>query len=85
MADDWYERRDELEQGQVFRTRWGDVVKLDHRVPGDGTQWQVEDFHNGSWLCDEGSIEPGDLETRLPDEYSGGPEAVSTLLPGLKP
>ena len=71
--EDWYERRYELESGQVFRTQWGDVVKLDHMVPGDGTKWRVLDFgsRNGGWFHDESTIEPGDLAERLPDDYSG--------------
>jgi hypothetical protein len=80
MMDDWYERRHELEPGQVFRTCWDSVVKLDHRVPGDGTQWRVLDLYSsGAWINDEGTIEPGDLEERLDDDYSGKPTS-----PGIR-
>jgi hypothetical protein len=73
--EDWYERRDELEPGQVFKTCWGDVVKLDYRVPGDGTKWRVADLDARGWAYYESTIEPGDLEDRLPDDYSGEPAA----------
>ena len=66
MEIDWYERRDELKPGMVFRSCWG-VVKLDRRVPGDGTQWYVANRSGGSWSYEDGTIEPGDLDERLAD------------------
>jgi hypothetical protein len=66
MTIDWYERRDELESGQVFRMQDGSIVMLDGRVPGDGTAWNVLDFDNG-WFCYNRRIEPGDLSERLND------------------
>ena len=76
---DWYERRHELEEGQVFQSCYG-LVKLDHRKPGDGTQWVVATWNPGYppgetypgaapyWCYDESTIEPGDLEGEpLPD------------------
>jgi hypothetical protein len=65
---DWYERRDELKPGMVFKTQLGDIVKLDRRVPGDATQWYVEDWSNG-WGCYDSTIEPGELDTPLPSTY----------------
>jgi hypothetical protein len=56
----WYTRRNELEQGQVFRCQGG-VVELDGRVAGDGTKWTVLDWHEG-WCSCSSEIEPGDLE-----------------------
>jgi hypothetical protein len=70
MEKDWYEHRHELRPEQVFRMHEGSVVKLDHRVPGDGTQWRVADWWNG-WAYMESTIEPGDLAERLPDNYAG--------------
>lgn len=67
---DWYERRNELFTGQVFRLRDGAVAKLDRSVPGDGTKWYVQDWWNG-WSCMDSTIEPGDLAERLPDNYAG--------------
>jgi hypothetical protein len=61
---DWYERRNELEPGQMFRTHDGQVVKLDRRVAGDGTRWYVADWGRG-WSSEDSTIEPGDLEERL--------------------
>ena len=72
MAD-WYERKDELEPYQVFATNDGSVVRLDHRRPGDGTQWVVQDYYNGGWVYDESVIEPGDLNVRLSTGYAGEP------------
>ena len=74
MTTDWYERSNELEPGQVFRARDGSVVKLDYRTPGDGSKWTVVDWHNG-WAHYDSTIEPGDLEERLPDDWNGEPLA----------
>ncbi len=71
-ASDWYERRHELEQGMVFRCHDGSVVKLDHRVPGDGTDWRVADFYNGRWHYEENRIHPGDLAEIVPDPDPNG-------------
>jgi hypothetical protein len=69
-SPDWYERRAELRQEQVFRMYDGSVVKLDRHVPGDGTAWYVADWSNG-WAYYDSRIEPGDLRERLPDDFSG--------------
>jgi len=61
LAVDWYARREELLSGACFRTREGSIVRLDRRVPGDGTRWYVLDFYSGSWFAEDGTIEPGDL------------------------
>lgn len=72
---DWYLRKDELCSGQVFRCQGG-VVKLDCRVPGDGTKWEVLDWHNG-WCWYGCRIEPGDLEGEpMPDD----PTIIETAL-----
>ena len=68
MTIDWYDRRDELEPEQVFKATDGSIVKLDRRVPGDGTQWYVADWFNG-WSYYDDTIEPGDLADRLADNY----------------
>lgn len=65
--EDWYERRDDLREGDVFRCHDGDIVKLDHQVPGDATKWRVASWYNGHWSYDEGSIEPGDLKEKIAD------------------
>lgn len=70
-AVDWYERRDELLAGQVFRCNDGTVVKLDRQVPGDGTKWYVQDWSGRGWSCEDGTVEPGDLKDRLSDDYTG--------------
>lgn len=59
----WYTRRDELKPDQIFSMRDGALVKLDRRVPGDGTQWYVADWCNG-WSYEDSRIEPGDLKDR---------------------
>ena len=60
-AIDWYERRDDLCGGMVFRTSDDSIVELYQRVPGDGTKWRVLDFYNGAFLNDGSTLEPGDL------------------------
>ncbi len=74
---DWYDHRNELKPGMVFNSCWG-IVKLDHRKPGDGTDWVVADWtfssidSCGGWAYYESTIHPGDLTQRLPDDYAGG-------------
>lgn len=67
MKKDWYDNRDELEPGQVFRCHDGSIVKLDRRVPGDGTKWYVADWDGKSWGWYDGTNEPGDLDELIPD------------------
>ena len=57
----WYTRRDELHSGQIFRLFDGDFVRLDRRVEGDGTKWEVANWYSGSWAYEGSEIEPGDL------------------------
>jgi hypothetical protein len=66
---DWYQKRDELRPGMVFKCYDG-IVKLDRTVPGDATKWYTADWWNG-WSYMDSTIEPGDLIERLPDDYSG--------------
>lgn len=63
-SDYWYTHRQELEPGQVFLCADVSVVRLDTRVPGDGTKWSVDDWDSGSWFCCGTEIEPGDLRGR---------------------
>ncbi|WP_087865617.1 hypothetical protein [Comamonas thiooxydans] len=58
--DYWYHHRHELEPGMIFETADG-RVRLVGRVPGDGTQWIVDDWYNTSWAAYGSTIEPGDL------------------------
>ena len=60
MAD-WYERRSELREDQMFLTLDGDKVKLDRRVPGDGTKWYVARWYGSHWSYEDATIEPSDL------------------------
>ena len=66
---DWYERRHLLNDGQVFTTIEGDIVRLDRRVTGDGTKWFVADY-DGSWSYWDRTIEPGELFERLPNDFA---------------
>lgn len=59
--DYWYTHRHELEAGMVFKTADGSVVKLDQRVPGDGTKWYVADWWDDGWAYMDATIEPGEL------------------------
>jgi hypothetical protein len=65
---DWYERRDELEPDQVFTTHDGGKVKLDRRVPGDGTDWYAATWWGGSWAYMDSRLHPSELCERLPAE-----------------
>lgn len=58
--DYWYLNRHDLEPGQIFLCTDGSLVKLDGRVPGDGTKWYVADWLDG-WFYMDTEIEPGDL------------------------
>jgi hypothetical protein len=62
--DYWYLNRDKLEEGMVFRDCMGDLVKLDRRVPCDGTQWYVATWYGSHWSYEDSTIEPGDLTTQ---------------------
>ena len=68
MTTDWYQNRDDLEDGMVFETNGGDTVKLDRRVPGDGTKWYVADWCGQSWAYMDTTVEPADLKTLLRQE-----------------
>lgn len=68
QVTDWYERRNELRPGMVFRDVNGYLVQLDRTVPGDGTKWYVADWSNGCWSYDDSTIEPGDLATLVRDQ-----------------
>lgn len=63
---DWYERCHELLPGQIFITHNGEIVQLDRRVPGDGTDWYVADWWNG-WSYMDSRIHPGDLAEQFDD------------------
>lgn len=66
-SEDFYELRHTLAPEQVFRDHEGDLVKLDRRVPGDGTQWYVATWWGSSWAYMDSVIEPGDLRERADD------------------
>ncbi len=69
--DYWYDNRHLLRPGMIFKTRYGDIVELDRRVPGDGTRWYVADWWNGSFAYMDSEIEPGDLEgDPLPEDWN---------------
>jgi hypothetical protein len=47
----------------VFRDYNDGLVKLDRRVPGDGTKWYVARWYerNHRWSHDDATIEPSEL------------------------
>lgn len=61
MEADWYERRHEMRPDQVFRMYDDSLVKLDRRVPGDGTDWYVASRYGSSWVYEDARIHPNDL------------------------
>lgn len=72
VEDDWYDKRCDLSVGQVFETVYGSIVRLDRRVPGDGTQWYADVWYKGYkdrwyWSCEDTTVEPGDLIALLPN------------------
>ena len=71
---DWYERRDQLEPGMVFKLEDDTYVRLDRRIPGDGTDWYcdvwIESDTGGHWSGEDYRIHPGDLIERLPNNMS---------------
>ena len=60
---DWYEHRDELEEGMVFINWQDQCVVLDRRVPGDGTKWYVGDVSQDmeTVFYEDSTEEPGNL------------------------
>lgn len=75
QEDHWYHQRHDLEPDMVFVTAYG-AVKLDRRVPGDGTQWYVADWDKG-WSFYDSTIEPGDL---LSMPIVDSPQAIEAAL-----
>lgn len=63
---DWYQRRGELCHGMIFRCHDDEVVRLNRGVPGDGTKWYVDSWHDGGWYGFDHTIEPSDLAAHLP-------------------
>lgn len=63
--EDWYKDKHLLQPGMVFVTHFDETVKLDRRVPGDGTQWYVADYILGYWSYECNTVEPTDLKNRL--------------------
>lgn len=64
----------ELEPGMVFRDFQDEIVRLDQRVEGDGTQWVVDSWENGHWISGGRRIEPDDLMAVVPDPADVTPE-----------
>ena len=64
---DWYDKRDQLRQGDVFLLQDGNRVMLERRVPEDGSAWYVADWWNNSWAYMYSRIEPGDLKEKIED------------------
>lgn len=64
-SDYWYDHRDELEPEMCFRMYDDSTIKLDRRVPGDGTQWYVAILYKFGWCYEDTRIEPGDLAERI--------------------
>lgn len=61
MSDYWYNNRDRLNPGHVCILEDGLTVRLDRRVPGDGTDWYCDVWVNGSWICENHKIHPSDI------------------------
>lgn len=67
MSDYWYDNRDRLNQGDVCTLENGSVVKLDRRVPGDGTDWYVLDYvqhyfdKHWYWTDNDSKIHPSEI------------------------
>lgn len=60
---DWYAHRDRLNQGDVCILYDDTTVKLDRRVPGDGTDWYVVDWDGltETWYYNDRRIHPSDI------------------------
>lgn len=71
IDDYWYENKNLLKEGMVFRTHYNDIVMLDRRVPGDGTDWfvidRVGEGGEAYWSKEDSAIHPGDLIERIVD------------------
>lgn len=60
--DYWYENRNLLQPGMIFRHAYEDIyVRLDRRVPGDGTQWYADIWIRDGWSSEDFGVEPSDL------------------------
>jgi hypothetical protein len=62
MSDYWYENRSRLNCGDVCELEDGSIVRLYDRVPGDGTDWLVDEYYNGGWFREMRRIHPSDIK-----------------------
>ena len=68
MSDYWYENCDRLNPGNVCILEDGTTVKLDRRVPGDGTDWYVLDqeksyvYGHLYWTDNNSRIHPSEIK-----------------------
>lgn len=64
MSDYWYENRHVLNPGHLCILEDGSIVRLNYRVPGDGTDWYVLDYcpKSHSFYDNNGKIHPGDIK-----------------------
>lgn len=69
MSDYWYKNQDRLCPGHVCELEDTSVVRLFERVPGDGTDWIVEewssgwgDFYKPDWYHGGRRIHPSDIK-----------------------
>lgn len=73
MSDYWYDHRSELSPDNICILDDGSVVKLDRRVPGDGTDWYVLDWTKSVyeesfyWSDNDSRIHPGDIKVVIKD------------------
>jgi hypothetical protein len=65
MKIDWYDRRYDLNQEDIFFDCEGNLIKLDKCVPGDGTKWYCAVWSGGSWSYEDDTIEPAELRYKV--------------------
>lgn len=74
---DWYEEKERLRADMVFMQGDGSVIRLDCRVPGDGTEWYALEWIGERWVAEDLTVHPGDFVEQLPDTPRGQSPAVA--------
>ena len=59
--DYWYDNKHLLRADMVFKCDDGSIIKLDRRIPGDGTEWYALEWLEDRWGAEDLTGHPGDF------------------------
>lgn len=64
-SDYWYDNKHLLRADMVFQCSDGSIIRLDRRIPGDGTEWYALEWIDGRWCAEDLTVHPGDFLEQL--------------------